>query len=261
MNTSFSKIRIVIYSLSLLFFIAEIGSAQSQRTIFNNTNGWYNYVGNFRMTDKFSLYGEINFRRNDLTKPKQLILRPALIYHINSNATFAVGYGFIHTSVYGALPVLADFNENRTWEQFQLKSAIGKAEWVGRFRLEQRSVHSPVKLTDGTISTKDAVNTGRFRLLNRISFPLTGAAIHDKSFYASIFNELFVNIGNNVKFNVFDQNRNYAGIGYVVPKFGRIELGYTVQKIFKSDGVKVENNHNITIQFNHNIDLRKKEVK
>jgi hypothetical protein len=48
-----------------------------------------------------------------------------------------------------------------------------------------------------------------------------------------MMDEYFASFGTNVTTNIFDQNRAFVGLGYVLPKVGRLEVGYMNQTINK----------------------------
>jgi len=233
--------------------------SQTQRIYTNSSNGWYMYFGSHKITEKFGLHLEAQLRRNELiVMPQQILLRCGINYHFNNSSFASIGYCFVNTYPYGEFAAKCIFPENRIWQQLQLKNQTGKFEIVNRFRLEQRFINSPV-LNGANFSPGDAVYSNRFRLLSRFSIPFKGNEILDKSFYISAYDELFVAFGKNVGYNIFDQNRAYLAFGFKIPKLGRIEIGYLNQLIFKSDGIKVENNHTLQIALVSTIPFYKKK--
>ncbi len=246
----------ILFSLFLICF-ATLAVAQSPRKYTDNNNAWLMYFGTHKFANNWSLHLEAQWRRNQLfSDPQQLLLRTGINYHLNPQATLTLGYCFVETYPYGEFAVKTSFPENRIWEQLQLKNQVGRFEWISRFRLEQRFSNVPV-LRESNYEPGAAVYTNRFRLLNRFSMPFKGKIIADKSFYLSVYDEFMVDFGKNVGTNIFDQNRAYAAIGYKIPKVGRLELGYLNQLIFKSDGIKVENNHTLQVGLTCTIDIKK----
>jgi Protein of unknown function (DUF2490) len=246
-------------SVILLVAFSRILSAQSIRTPTGNTNVWFAYTGSHKIADKWSLHLEFQYRLNDgISNKMQWFPRAGLTRHLSSQATITAGYAFIETYPYGEFAAKSSFPENRIWEQLQFKHQVSDFEWVSRFRLEQRYVQSPVlKGTD--FVPGPAVFTNRFRLLNRFSMPFRGNTITNNAFYLTAYDELMINFGKNVQKNIFDQNRLFFGIGYKFPKLGRLELGYLEQTIIKSDAIKVENNHTISVGLSNNLDFMKKK--
>ncbi len=244
--------------IALLLLSSATAFAQSPRQLGNNTNTWLMYFGSHKFSPKWGVHLEAQLRRADgVANSQQLLLRTGLNYHFTPAAFATVGYCFVATHPYGEFPANSSFPEHRIWEQIQLKQAVGKIEVVTRFRLEQRFVNTPILSRSGGFSPGPSVYTDRFRGLTRVSIPLKGKSIVDKSWYLTAYDELFVSFGKNVALNIFDQNRVYLAIGYRLPKAGRLELGYMNQLIVKSDGLRVENNHTLMLGLSSTVDLRK----
>jgi len=238
----------------------NISPAQTKRQYTTNYNGWLVYNGNHKLSDKWGLHLELQWRRSRIVLDnQQLLTRVGLNYYLNGQVSITAGYCYAITYPYGAFAAKCMFPENRIWEQINLKSSIGIVEVINRFRLEQRYINSPV-LEDGIYEPGDAVYTNRARALIRFYVPLKGKTIEDRSCYVSGFNEVYINFGKNVGFNILDQNRVYLGIGYKMPKVGRLEIGYLNQLILKSDGIKVEKNHTIQVSLTSTIEFRKKKA-
>ena len=256
------KIVLFVAFFAATFFIANSANAQTAplHLYSNNNNAWLMYFGDHKISDKWGIHLEAQMRRANWGNTwQQLLLRTGVNYHFNNQVFGTVGYCYVETYPYGDFPVKAAFPENRIWEQIQIKTPINNVEWVSRFRLEQRFSNVPVLNTaDGTYAPGASVYTNRFRLLNRFSIPFQGKSIVDKSLYLSAYDELMVNFGENVGANFFDQNRAYLALGYKIPKVGRLEVGYMMQNIFKSDGIKIENNGTLQVGISSNIDFYKK---
>ncbi len=252
------KITACFWLMSLIALLAQSPSLMAQRLHTSNSNGWYMYMGNHPINDKWGIHLEAQLRRNDIVSDgQQLLLRGGINYYLSKQTTATAGYCFVETYPYGEFAAKSSFPEHRIWEQLQYKSQLGRVECVNRLRLEQRFVHSPTMQSDSTYAAGDAVYSNRFRVLNRFSIPFKGKTIEDKSFYLSFYDELFVNFGKKVAMNIFDQNRAYAAIGYKIPKVGRLELGYMLQTVVKGDGIKIEDNHTLQVGLMANIPFSK----
>lgn len=250
----------MVKHLKTILVLLLFGSSalHAQRQYATHTNGWLMYFGSHKFADKWGLHLEAQLRRHNLvTDDLQVLFRTGINYHPGPNAFVTAGYCFVQTAPYGGFPAKAAFPENRIWQQVQVKNQLSRFEIVSRFRSEQRYVNVPV-LTDSVWQPGDAQFSHRFRFLNRVSIPFKGKTIEEKTFYFSAYDEIFVNAGKNIAFNIFDQNRLYAAFGYRFPKIGRLEIGYLNQFILKSDGVKVENNHTLQIGLTSAIEFRKK---
>jgi hypothetical protein len=258
-----SKISLtVLVSLLFMAVLPSLAHNDPWRQTTDNRNAWLMFFGNARLSERFGLNSEIQWRRADyFNNPQQLLLRTGVNVHLGQTITLTAGYCFVETYPYGSFPVRSTFPENRLWEQLHLRNVIGKTEWIARFRLEQRFSRLPVEssVEPGTFNSGDAVYTNRFRVMNRFSIPFKGSEILDYSLYFSIYDELFINFGHNVEGNVFDQNRAYAALGYVVPRLGRVEFGFMEQTLLKPDGRRLENNHTIYVSLISKFDFRSRD--
>ncbi|WP_281233867.1 DUF2490 domain-containing protein [Flavobacterium gelatinilyticum] len=252
----------------LLVFIFLVGSlqaaiAQNNRINTNNTIGWYNFFGTFKISEKFGIHTEYQWRRNEMiTEWQQSLLRVGINYNLNSRVQFRAGYGWIETYPYGEIPLNGmgrDFTEHRIFEMVQLNHREGIVDLSHRFMLEQRFV--------GRYSSIDQTSEDEFPLLNRIRYmirvqvPLKGKEIKDKTPYLAFYDEIFIGFGKNVNMNVFDQNRIGVLLGYRFNKNIRIEGGYlnqTVQLGRQIEGRNVfQNNNGFILNTNLNFDLSK----
>lgn len=246
----------LIFSMVLCYYVI---SAQSIRKQTNNTTAWLMYFGDHKISPKWGVHLEAQLRRADvMSNPQQILLRPAINYHLSAQTFFSIGYAFVETYPYGDFPVKAKFPENRLWQQMQIKNQVGKFEMTTRFRLEQRWLKLPVQ-QGNVFLPGDAIYQNRFRLLTRFSMPLKGKIIKDKSWYLSTYDEVLISFGEHVGYNIFDQNRLYFALGYRIPRLGRLELGYLSQILHKPNGTQVENNHTLQLGLSSTLDFYKKK--
>jgi hypothetical protein len=248
------KVRILLCVMVIL--LHNTLSAQRQHT--HNCNAWFAYIGDHKISKKFGLHLEYQERRaNVIAENMQHLFRTAINYHVLPNVFVSAGYAYVYTYPYGGFPVKSTFPEHRIYQQLQYNTAIQKSEVVTRFRLEQRFNYLPQLQANGQYkSSSKSIYTNRFRISQRLSLPFTGNTIKDKNFYATTFNELFINFGKNVAQNIFDQNRFFLGLGYKLPKVGRLEFGYLNQILVKPSGLNIENNHTLSLALNANFNLK-----
>lgn len=239
----------------IFLLLPFLSFTQVKRQYAEHYHGWYMFFGSFKFSEKIGLHTEVQWRRsNYILDNQQLLLRTGINYYFSKQVSSTAGYCFVQTHPYGEFPSKIMFPEHRIWEQLQLANRFGKLEMVSRFRLEQRYVYSPI-LKDGAYVVGSNVYTNRFRLLTRFSIPFKGETIADKTFYITAYEELFINFGKNVAFNIYDQNRAYLALGYKIPKLGRLEIGYLNQLVFKGNGIQVENNHTLQLSLTTALNL------
>jgi Protein of unknown function (DUF2490) len=253
------------YYVCVVFVMSFLNNGFSQNTRISDSNsiGWYNYFGTFKLSNKFGLHTEYQWRRDNLiTDAQQNLLRVGINYTLNPRVSFRAGYALIETFPYGDYPLNGlgrDFTEHRIFEMIQLSHKEGIVDLSHRFMLEQRFV--------GRYSSASVANEDQFPLLNRMRYmlrlqiPLKGTEIKDKTPYVAAYNEIFVGFGENVNANVFDQNRLGILLGYRFDKNIRIEGGYLSQILQMGRQINGQNvfqyNNGLIINTNFNFDLTK----
>jgi hypothetical protein len=249
--------------VALLAFNYSYIQAQNNRLNTNNTIGWYNYFGNFKIANKWGIHSEYQWRRNNwITDWQQSLLRVGINYQLNPRVLFRVGYAWIETFAYGEIPLNGfgrDFTEHRLFQMVQLGHKESIVEFSHRFMLEQRWVG---RYTEASLPREDEYPLlHRARYMLRMQFPLKGTEIADKTPYAALYDELFIGFGNNVNANVFDQNRIGILIGYRHNKNFRIEGGYFNQILQYGRQINQQNvfqyNNGIIINSYVNLDFTK----
>ncbi|MBK6783084.1 MAG: DUF2490 domain-containing protein [Saprospiraceae bacterium] len=254
----------IILIFTILFFTFGFMSAQNTRINHHNTIGWFNYFGTVKLSKKFGLHTEYQWRRDEIiTDWQQSLLRVGLNYSLNPRVLFRVGYGWIETFPYGEYSINGlgrDFSEHRVFEMVQLSHKEGIIDFSHRFMLEQRFV--------GRYSSANETKEDEFPLLHRIRYmvrcqaPLKGKEIKDKTLYVAIYDEVFIGFGKNVNANVFDQNRIGIVFGYRFNKNVRIEGGYLNQTLQFGRQINGQNvfqyNNGIILNANFNFDVTKK---
>jgi hypothetical protein len=218
-----------------------------QKQIDDQFNGWAVYQGNHHLNGKFDLHTEYQFRRsNGFNDWQQSLTRIGLDYKYNANCTFSAGYGWIVTFPYGAQPIAAQTNENRIWQQVNLKQQIGSVQIQQRYRLEQRFI--------------DTIFRQRVRYRAQLILPLQDAyQAKGKGLFANVNDEVFLGFGKGIGKNVLDQNRFIAALGYKFSPDFNIQVGYLNQMVFKSDGLRIERNHTLWTSVVYNLDFTKKK--
>ena len=231
----------------------------SVRTTSVQNHGWYMYFGNHRLTDKWSLHTEYQWRRADvIINWQQSLARIGFDYRITDNFSATAGYGFIITYPYGKQPVNTTFNEHRIWQQVVFTHAVGTFQINHRYRLEQRWSEQMVLQNSGEYRKEGYNYNNRFRYRFMINYPIKFKKENSK-FFLSVYDEVFINFGKNVRYNIFDQNRFYFALGYKFSESGNVQLGYLNQVIIKSNGQNTELNHTLQASITYNLDFRRKQ--
>ncbi|MCQ9634095.1 DUF2490 domain-containing protein [Chryseobacterium sp. WG14] len=202
MRKVFTKLAFTILGLGSVFTWAQK----------SDLGAWYMYFGNNKISKKLNFHNEIQYRNFDgVGNLEQLLIRTGIGYDLTeNNNNVLLGYGFILSQPY----VNGEKKENiehRIFQQFITKQKFGRFNLQHRYRLEERFLEEDFRM--------------RFRYMLGVTIPITQKEMLPKTLYASVYNEIFLHFNN----PVFDRNRVYGALGYVINKNMRIEAGYMNQ--------------------------------
>ncbi|MDQ3536302.1 MAG: DUF2490 domain-containing protein [Bacteroidota bacterium] len=227
-------------------------------------HSWFYYIGDHKISDKWGIHPELQYRRTGLgTKPQEFLIRFAVNYHPNDNVMFSAGYVYALQYPYGVFPIDFRFPEHRIYQQAEYNHKIHNIELSHRGRLEQRWIAEITGVPDaGSEGGVRPVREGwpfqnRFRYNLGITIPFQGTSIDNKEYYLFASNEIFFSFGENVSNNQLSQNRAQLGIGYQAGSFGRVEFGYLYQIIKDPDLLQKENNHTLIVAWISRFDFHK----
>jgi hypothetical protein len=201
----------------LLFFSSHAQVEQSQ------TGAWYMYFFNHQFKDsQFGVQGDLQYRNwNMLGDLEQLLIRTGFTYTPkDSNVLLTLGYANITTGEFGDSNETS--GENRIYQEALFPQKLGNRIYLThRFRYEQRFV-------------EDQDFRTRYRYNLFMNIPINKSSLDKGAIYTALYNELFINgqedIGDNRTVQLFDRNRTYLGLGYVLKPGQRFQLGWMNQK-------------------------------
>ncbi len=198
----------MIKKIATLFFFFGLLMANAQQPGEDEMGAWYMYFGTNKVSERFSIHTEAQFRFYETTSNfNQLLLRTGLNYHINPNAIATAGYGYIDTdNTFFEFENEVNSKEHRIFEQFILKNKVWELLFEHRYRLEQRFLDF-----DGV---KDTQHRARYRI--QMTLPLTD------TFFLNFYDELFINLQD----DLFGQNRLYGAVGVNITENSSIQIGY-----------------------------------
>lgn len=199
----------IVKSLTLVVFGVKSIFSQAQE---NDLGAWYMYFGNNKINSRWNWHNEIQYRNFDaIGDLEQILIRTGIGYDLTeNNNNVLLGYGFILSQPY----VNEEKTENieqRIFQQYITKQKFGRFNLQHRYRLEERFLEDDFRM--------------RFRYFLGFNIPINGKEMLPKTFYTSLYNEIFIHFNS----PVFDRNRSYGALGYVINKNLRIEAGYMNQ--------------------------------
>ncbi|RMB58598.1 DUF2490 domain-containing protein [Dokdonia sinensis] len=208
--------------LLLLLLFLMIGQVKAQVDQ-SQTGAWYMYFFNKQFdNNQFGIQGDVQYRNWNLGGDlEQLLIRTGLTYTPEkSNVLLTLGYANITSGAFGESDNRT--SENRIYQEALLPHKVGsRILLTHRFRYEQRFV-------------EDQDFRTRYRYNLFLNIPLNSEALDKNTFYAALYNEIFINsqtdIGDNREVQIFDRNRTYLGAGYVIKQGMRVQLGWMHQE-------------------------------
>lgn len=179
---------------------------------------WYMYFFNTQFKESnWGIQGDIQHRNWDLGGDlEQLLLRSGITYSPeNADIKLTLGYGNITTGSFGS--ETSTISESRIYQEALFPAQFGNRFFSNhRFRYEQRFVE------DQDLRT-------RFRYNLFLNIALNKASMEVKTLYLALYNEIFINgqknIGEDKSVELFDRNRFYIAMGYILKKGLKVQLG------------------------------------
>lgn len=210
--------RIIIAVLLSLICSANLNAQIDESKL----GGWYMYFYNTTFKNsEWGIQGDVQLRNwNAFGDLEQLLIRSGITYKPkNTDIKFTLGYGNITTGAYG--DDKSTTGESRIYQEALYPAKIGNRFFLNhRFRFEQRFVENQDFRT-------------RFRYNLFLNIPLNNIEMTDKTVYLSLYNEIFINgqrsIGNGNSVEIFDRNRFYYALGYVLKKGMKFQMGAMIQ--------------------------------
>lgn len=209
------KKRFIYVFTIVAFLVPNMSNAQETN---DELGAWYMYFYNTTLKDSpWGIQGDLQYRNWNLGGDlEQLLIRSGITYQPkNTQIKFTLGYGNITTGVIGSSDKTS--GEHRIYQEALYPVKFGNRIYTNhRFRYEQRFVEN-----------QNLRSRYRYNLF--INVPLNKKTLEKKAIYLALYNEIFINgqraIGNNNSVEIFDRNRAYAAIGYIIKNGIRVQLG------------------------------------
>lgn len=172
---------------------------------------WLIYFGQASLSERFSLWTEAQYRNyNALGDLEQLLLRTALQYDLPNGVTVSQGYAFVADHQYTPKGEIYR-HEHRPYQQVLVRNRFGRLYVNHRYRFETRIWEEDLRF--------------RVRYFLQGHLALNKPQLERGALYLSAYDEIFLHTDS----QVFDRNRFYLGLGYVLNPDLRLELANMVQ--------------------------------
>lgn len=200
---------------------------------------WYMYFFSKQFQGSvFGFQGDIQYRNWNIAGDlEQLLIRTGATYKPDgTQIKFTLGYGNITTGTFGDVKSTAQ--ESRIYQEAIFPVKFGNRFYTThRFRYEQRFVENQNFRT-------------RYRYNLFLNIALSKPDMEPKTLYLALYNELFINgqrnIGENKSVEIFDRNRFYTALGYVISKGLKVQAGLMNQSTnnWKKNQLQISLHHN-----------------
>ncbi len=230
-----------------------------------NLIGWYAYFGDHKLSDKWAIHTEYQWRRIDLIRTwQQSLARAGIQYSLTDRIKTSAGYTLLLGFPYGRFPESeagVPNPEQRIYQDIELEQTTGRLQLTHRFRLEQRWMSNWTTAGGNKVLGWQYQNRARYRI--RAAFPLGKPSMEEADWYLTAYDELFIGFGPNVQLDVFDQNRIFLGLGYRFSSSLKIEAGWLNQLVQHAEpdpatGLPIfERNNGLNLSVYWDLDFRR----
>jgi len=243
----------------ILLFVISFGlvsSAFAQKETDNTGQIWTGYFNQTRFSKRWGVWLDVQLRTKEKTVQdlSQFIFRPGLTYYLNDRTKLTAGYAYIrhfpadnHRNV--AQP------EHRPWQQIQWHTQYPHVRTMQYLRLEER--YRRKILNDSTLGEGHNFNF-RVRYAFLLQVPLSKQPVKKGALSFILNDEIHVNLGKQVVYNYFDQNRFFAGLALHLNAHDNLQFGY--MNLFQqlAAGNRYRYIHAARVFFFHNLDWQQK---
>ena len=220
--------------LLVSFVSMNIFSAKSQVIDESQMGAWYMYFFNTsHEKSKIGFQGDVQYRNWNIAGDlEQLLLRGGVTFKPEkANIKFTLGYGNITTGAFGEDN--STINESRIYQEALFPTKIGERFYMNhRLRYEQRFVEEQSLRT-------------RYRYNLFVNVALNQKEMKEKTIYLALYDEIFINGTGMPGQNIFDRNRAYIALGYVLKKGMKFQLGIMNQT------TNTVNKNQLQLSFHH----------
>jgi hypothetical protein len=216
--------------IAVILLLPSFGRAQLNQ---DQVGAWYMYF--FSTTIKQSswgLQGDVQYRNWNMGGDlEQLLIRGGITYRPKkANIKFTLGYGNITKGAFG--PDNSTVGESRIYQEALIPHQLSdRFHLTHRFRYEQRfNAHQNFRT--------------RYRYNLFVNIPITKHTLTAKTIYLALYNEIFINgqrnIGKGNRVEIFDINRFYSAIGYLLNAKAKVQLGIMRQSTNNSNRNQIQ---------------------
>jgi hypothetical protein len=224
-RTHFKQLQVMtIKSICLILFCALWNEAAAQKIITYQSLYWLRYYNQLILNDKWVWHNEMEDRRFlETNRQHHTILHSRLHYKFFQNADIGIGATYSLQSPqnpYATTTLVVP--EKRLVQELNLNNPMSKKfSLQQRLRIDERWIRK----NDGKILYDGYDFNVRVRFRLQANYLISKSDAKNKT-TLKMSDELMINVGNNIIYNLFDQNRIYLGMEQSFSKTISAELGY-----------------------------------
>jgi hypothetical protein len=244
------------FLLVLYLTLAWKSFAQTtSRQVIPQQQTWLGYFNQSRFANKWGGWTDLHLRRtgNFVDQWSVGIARLGITYYLSDRVQLTAGYAYARHQAPEEFRISQP--EHRPWQQIQWYQSYRLFTATHWLRTEQRYRR---RVSNDTPADGYQFNH-RIRYSIMLLAPLKGKLLAPKTPFLALNNELHINLGKEIIFNTFDQNRAFIGLGYQFTPHLNAQLGY--MNVFRQlpTGNRFTNAHVIRFFVFHALDFRRQD--
>ncbi|MDN3669814.1 DUF2490 domain-containing protein [Echinicola jeungdonensis] len=243
---------LLIFLFTLVFFSSIKESLAQRKEVSTGNQQWFQYYNQIKLDEKWALLTDGGLRtRNNFDEFSQYLIRTGIGFNPSSILSFLVG--FAHLGFYNNGSRTR--SELRPYQELVINNKLAPISLSHRYRVEERFFRN-------TSQDNSKSNSFNFRFRYRImaSIPLWESTEHDgKSLSFNVGDEILINAGKDVVYNVFNQNRILIGPAFQLNKTLDFSLTYTHQFSASNAPREYQNSHIFWLGIKHKMDFTSKK--
>ncbi|MFM7838838.1 MAG: DUF2490 domain-containing protein [Chitinophagaceae bacterium] len=245
-----AQFRVLLISL---FFAGPLQAQTKETETLNQV--WFGYFNQTRINTKWGTWADVHLRtKDDFFKGLSVgIARVGITYFLNNQTRLLSGYAYVHN--YPVAPHSSVSRpEHRPWQMILWNTKFPTLQLQQNLRLEERFRRKI--LNEKTLAPGYNFNF-RVRYAFQLLIPLSDKPGTPGSSSFVFSDEVHINLGKEIIYNYFDQNRLFAGMSFQLTNTDQLQMGYTNIFLQLPAGNRFRNIHGIRLYYLQNLDLRK----
>lgn len=242
------------FTLILLFFFTTLQAAGIE-TI-KQKQCWYDFTETIKVHPRWSVVVNLSERHSvNPTAQTQAVARIYFLHHFKSN--WSAGTGYVQFWTWDGKLAVPEMRPEQWLFYRQKFEKVKILSLVHRYKIEERFIHN----VQGDKLAPGYTFTMRFRYRLGMELTLFTTGKNENPFKFLLSEEVMLNAGKSIVYNVFDQNRVTAGFAYR-PIEG-LTFSFNYMHLFRQrrSGIQFDEIHTFRFGIEHEFTIKQKERK